>query len=135
MYANEIIVFCDSGSAKHGAKRPTPVVQGFVFQESNKDELGLGWGTITRSKSATHGVDPYASSRTLYGNERATSSNDYGRSLEGDLRESWELTCKKCAFRVVIRSEKLYPALTRMRELGKQTIGLSAFRNGLANTR
>lgn len=130
MYSNEIIVFCDSGSDKHGAKHPTPVVQGFYFREGQKGDLGLGWTDINRSKRLKENQAHVDAAQALIGNERPSRAKDQG----GEHRESWNLRCLKCGSRVVIRHEKLYPALSKMREIGIPRIGLSAIGEGISNT-
>lgn len=131
MYANEIIVFCDSGSPKHGKKHPHPVVQGFYYHGGDRpDDLGLGWTDKNRSKRLISERAHVEAAQALYGNER--SKGDAPQA--GPHRESWNLRCLKCGYRVPIRHEKLYPALTKMREMGIQRIGLSAIGEGIANT-
>ncbi|MFJ2146594.1 hypothetical protein ACIOJF_15035 [Glutamicibacter sp. NPDC087831] len=130
MFSNEIIVFCDSGSTKHGARRPNPVVQGFYYRDGRESELGLGWTDSNRSKRLKREQAHHDAAQALYGNERFSRE----KQQSGERRESWNLRCLKCGFRVPVRHEKLYPALSKMRELGIQTIGLSAFRDGLENT-
>lgn len=130
MARDEILVFCDSGSTRHGAKHQTPAVQGFVYSESRSDQLGMGWTDHNRSKRLTETQAHVGAARALVGNERLSREKHRGMMH----RESWTLECKKCETQVRIRSEKLYPALTRMRELGIARIGLLEIQKGLEDT-
>ncbi|WP_334123023.1 hypothetical protein [Glutamicibacter sp.] len=129
MYANEIVIFCDSGSEKHGKKHPNPVVQGFHFREGEEDELGLGWTDINRSKRLIKNKAHIDAAQSLVGDNKPVR----GIEFDGEHRESWNLRCLKCGFRVPIRHEKLYPALTKLRELGIQRISLRAIEDGISN--
>lgn len=130
MYANEIIVFCDSGSPKHGKKHPNPVVQGFYFREGEEDELGLGWSDINRSKRLIKNKAHVDAAQSLIGDQLPVR----GIQFEGERRESWNLRCLKCGYRVPIRHEKLYPALSKLREMGIGRISLSSIEKGISHT-
>lgn len=130
MITNEVLVICDSESKLHGAKHPTPAVQGFAYSESRSDDLGQGWTDYNRSKRLIKTQAHIDAARPMVGNERFDRSKHKGMTH----RESWTLECKKCGTKVNIRSEKLYSALTRMRLLGLDRIGLLEIQQGLENT-
>lgn len=130
MYANEIIVFCDSSSSKHGKKHPNPVVQGFYYREGEEDQLGLGWTDSNRSKRLIKSKAHVDAAQSLVGDQRPVR----GLEFEGEHRESWNLRCLKCGFRVPIRHEKLYAALNKLRELGISRIGLTSIEKGISRT-
>lgn len=130
MYSNEIIVFCDSGSSKHGKKHPNPVVQGFYYREGRAGDLGLGWTDSNRSKRLVKNKAHVEAAQSLIGDQRPAR----GLRLEGERRESWNLRCLKCGYRVPIRHEKLYPALSKLRELEIKRIGLSVIEQGISQT-
>lgn len=127
---NEILVFCDSGSDKHGVKHQTPAVQGFVFRSGMADQMGQGWTDVNRSKRLQKVQAHLDAASALVGNERFSREKHRGQTH----RESWKLECKKCGDNVLVRHEKLYPALSKMRELGISSIGLSHFREGTRAT-
>lgn len=130
MAQNEVLVFCDSGSRKHGAKHQTPTVQGFTYSGSRSDDLGQGWTDNNRSKRLITAQAHVDAAKPLVGNERFDLEKHHGQTH----RESWTLKCKKCETAVNVRSEKLYSALSRMREMGIARIGLIAMREGLKET-
>lgn len=131
MTQNEVLVFCDSGSNKHGVKHPTPAVQGFTYRgDSHRDELGMGWTDTNRSKRLITARAHLDAAQALVANERFNRDEHWGM----ERRESWALECKKCGAMVRVRSEKLYPALTRLLEIGISRIGISEIQRGLERT-
>ncbi|MGP5228245.1 hypothetical protein [Arthrobacter rhombi] len=131
MSINEILVVCDSGSPKHGKKHPTPPVQGFIYRENMADQMGMGWTGHNRSTRAKRSILSRGdAAQALVGDEHLDRKLHRGQQH----RESWNLECAKCGDSVPVRHEKLYPALSKMRELGIERVGLSHFREGLAAT-
>lgn len=129
MVKNEFIVFCDNVSDKHGKKHPHPVVQGFVYRDGFDDQLGQGWTDQNSSKRLRRAGAHVDAAQALIGDEKFSQRNVEHRGKQ--RRESWLLKCHKCGFRVTIRHENLYPALSRMRDLGMSRIGLVALQEGL----
>lgn len=126
---NEFIVFCDNVSDKHGKKHPNPVVQGFVYSEDRQDQLGQGWTDSNTSKRLRQNQAHLEAAQALIGNEKFSHRNAEHRGKQH--RESWTLTCHKCGYSVPVVHQKLYPALTRMRAMGIDRIGLIAIQDGL----
>lgn len=131
MTANEFIIVCDNISERHGKKHPNPVVQGFVKYAGLEDQLSQGWQSITKSRRL-RGNDQftYAKSQKLVGNEKYD-----GRKHRGTRpRESWNFECTKCGYSVSVTAEKLYPALTKLNQIGLDRIGLTRLSKGLERT-
>ena len=126
---NEFIVFCDNVSDKHGKKHPNPVVQGFVFREGFENELGQGWTDSNRSKRLQASQAHLDAAQALIGDEKFSHRNPDHRGKRH--RESWSFVCKKCGYSVPVRGEKWYSAMTRMRAMGIDRIGLIAIQDGL----
>lgn len=131
MKPNEFIIVCDNVSDRHGKKHPNPVVQGFVKHDGLEDQLNQGWQSITNSRRL-RGNDQftYAKSQKLVGNEKYD-----GRKHRGiKPRESWHFECSKCGYAVSMTAENLYPALTKMKQIGIDRIGLTRLSKGLQRT-
>lgn len=127
----EIIVFCDSGSERHGDKRPTPVVQGFSWSSFNADDYSMGWTDYNRSRRLIREQAHVDAARKLVGDDPWNTDRHLGESV--DVRESWTLRCSKCAEAVSVRGERLYPILTALREHGLSRIGLRSLSRRLGS--
>ena len=132
MLKNEFIIYCDNPSDKHGKKHPHPVVQGFVYREGREDDLGQGWTDRNTSKRLRQDQAHLNAAQALIGNEKFSHRNKEHRGKQH--RESWTLECRKCGYSVAVVHQKLYPALSRMRALGIDRIGLAQLQEGLRST-
>lgn len=131
MTPSEFIIFCDNVSGRHGKKHPNPVVQGFVKQTGLENQPNQGWMSVTKSRRL-RGNDQYtyAKSQKLIGNEKYDSRKHRGQPP----RESWNFECAKCGYSVSVTAQKLYPALTKLNQIGLDRIGLTRLSKGLEQT-
>lgn len=120
-------VFCDNRSSKkHGKKHPTPAVQEFVYADHRKDDLGMGWtdNNARRKRLIQEGAHVNVA-RALVGNERYSQETHRGQQR----RESYSFECPKCGESADIRHEKMYPAFSKLRELGIDRVSLATLRD------
>lgn len=137
MAVDRILIFCDNPSDKHGEKHPNPIVWAYRFDESHRDGTGQGWLDDIRSKRLRQFLERANMHQVLVGDEKFDAKRFTVQNRDewvSHLRESWLLPCEKCGYEVRIVGRKLFPALTRMRELGMCRIGLLALDGGLKST-
>ncbi|NWN88177.1 MAG: hypothetical protein HLX51_06495 [Micrococcaceae bacterium] len=128
---NVIMIICDNTSQWHGKKRPTPEVQSYRYHEYGAGKQGHTWLPFVQSEWLKNARAGESNSQSLIGNEKYDHRNKEHRRAKH--RISWELTCLKCGYSVPVVQERLYPALTNMRDLGIPKMRLSHIKAGLEN--
>lgn len=121
-----MLIYCDSGSPRHGKRHPRPAVQGFWFDEHSRDGLTCGWIDQNRSRRLVAEAAHVDALVRLIGDELPREA-----TADGPERWSGDLECKKCGEKVDVRGERLFPALTRLADMGRDRISIQDIRRGI----